>query len=115
MKGNEPPLQIVGAGPSGLAAAIAAVKSGRKAVVFERNADVGGRFKGAFQGLENWTTEADALDDLRSLGIEPAFEAAPVYEQVCYGPGGAERVFRSSRPFYYLVRRGSDPGTLDQA
>jgi len=113
--GGSEPLRIIGAGPSGLAAAITASRAGRKAVVLERHHDVGARFKGDFQGLENWTTPVDALDDLLSLGIEPTFEAAPVFEQVCYGPDGVERLFRSRRPFYYLVRRGSAPGTLDQA
>jgi flavin-dependent dehydrogenase len=84
-------------------------------VVFERQADVGTRFHGDFQGLENWTTEGDVLEELAACGVEPGFAAAPVREQVCFGPGGRQVVLRSPEPFYYLVRRGVEPGTLDHA
>jgi flavin-dependent dehydrogenase len=108
-------LHIVGAGPAGLAAAITAAKAGCRVVVSERRRDVGGRFNGDFQGLENWTTTNDALAELRDLGIEPNFKAIPIHKQICFGPDGKEHLFRSRRPFYYLVRRGSAPETLDQA
>lgn len=106
-------MRIVGAGPAGLTAAILGCKAGRKIVVHERHLDVGGRFKGDFQGLENWSGTGDVLEELAALGIEPTFSAVPIREQVCFGPDGREHVFRSSRPFYYLLSRGPDPGTLD--
>jgi len=115
MMQNPEPLTVVGAGPAGLAAAILARQAGRKVVVYEQRRDVGGRFHGDFQGLENWSAEGDVLDELAALGIEPSFEAAPFHEQVCFGPDGREHVFRSAQPFYYLVRRGSGPGTLDRS
>lgn len=114
-RGASETLHVVGAGPSGLAAAIAAAKAGLRVVVSERHPTVGGRFHGDFQGLENWSVAADALEELRALGIEPTFEAHPISAQVCYGPDGREHRFRSDRPFYYLIRRGSGPGTLDRA
>ena len=108
-------LQIVGAGPSGLAAAIVAAKAGRKVVIKERRKTVGSRFRDDFQGLENWTSVVDVLDEFRSFGIEPSFEAAPVLEQTCFGPDGRAHHFESRKPFYYLIRRGPSPGTLDTA
>jgi flavin-dependent dehydrogenase len=108
-------LEIIGAGPSGLAAAIVAARAGRRVVVYERQHTVGARFKGDFQGLENWTATTDVLDEFRALGIEPTFEANPVFEQTCYGPDAREYRFESKRPFYYLVRRGDVDGTLDRA
>ncbi|HEX4499051.1 MAG TPA: NAD(P)/FAD-dependent oxidoreductase, partial [Thermoanaerobaculia bacterium] len=108
-------LHVVGAGPAGLTAAIVARRAGRPVVVHERRRDVGSRFHGDFQGLENWSTESDVLDELGALGIEPTFEAIPFRQQVCFGPDGREHVFRTASPFYYLVRRGPEPGTLDHA
>lgn len=46
--------------------------------VFERRRDVGARFHGDFQGLENWSTEKDVLEELASFGIETAFDHTPV-------------------------------------
>jgi len=114
--GNDGILRIVGAGPAGLTAAIVAAKAGRRVVVSERSSRVAHRFHGDYQGLENWTASEDVLEEIAALGIEPSFDIAPFREQVCYGPDGREHRFHSaSRPFYYLVRRGPDPGTLDHA
>lgn len=109
------PVSIVGGGLSGLAAALAIVRGGGRARVFERRREVGARFHGDFQGLENWSTEGDVLEEMASLGIEPTFEHTPFRECVFFDPDGREYVCRSSEPLWYLVRRGTDRGTLDQA
>jgi flavin-dependent dehydrogenase len=70
-------LHVVGAGPAGLTAAIVGRRAGRPVIVHERRQDVGCRFHGDFQGLENWSTERDVLDELAALGIEPTFDAIP--------------------------------------
>ncbi len=108
------PVEIVGAGPAGLAAAIAVTRRGGEAVVYDRRNEVGARFHGDFQGLDNWSTERDVLEELGSLGIEPNFGYTPYREYVLYGPDGREYICRSSRPLWYLVQRGTGPGTLDQ-
>jgi len=76
---------------------------------------VGSRFHDDFQGLENWTSEMDVLAELQGVGIAPTFDHHGVCEQVCFDPSGRPFTFRSSTPFYYVVRRGSGPGTLDCA
>jgi flavin-dependent dehydrogenase len=106
-------VEISGAGPAGLAAAITVAMSGGKAVVHEHNADVGLRFHRDFQGIENWTTPGDALEELHRIGIEADFDSAAFWEMVIYDPEGREHVYRSPEPFFYLVRRGPDPGMLD--
>jgi len=110
-----PAVEIVGAGPAGLAAALSVARSGGRAIVSERRTEVGTRFHGDFQGLENWTTEGDVLEELAGLGIEPTFEHTAFRECVFYDPEGREHVYRSAKPLWYLVRRGSFPGTLDHA
>ena len=112
---NAPAIQISGAGPAGLAAALTAAKAGVAATVFERAADVGARFHDDFQGLENWTTEGDVLDELGAIGIEPTFDHTPFRETVIFDPSGREHVYRSARPIYYIVRRGRGLGTLDHS
>lgn len=106
-------VEISGAGPSGLAAAITIAKGGGQVVVHEHNSDVGMRFHGDFQGIENWTTSGDVLEELHSIGIETGFDHAPFREMVIYDPHGRERVLRSPEPFFYLVRRGPAAGMLD--
>lgn len=113
-QGNDEPITVVGAGPAGLACAIALARSGRKAVVREWRGTVGARFHGDFQGLENWSLETDVIDDLAAQGIEATFDHHPVFSGTAFDAWGERYEVRSERPLYYLVRRGSEPGALDQ-
>ncbi|MDZ4140519.1 MAG: NAD(P)-binding protein, partial [Methylotenera sp.] len=70
-------IQIGGAGPAGLAAAITLAKAGRHVLVHEAQSEVGHRFDGDFQGLENWSTQQDVLDLLREIGITTEFATLP--------------------------------------
>jgi len=108
-------LDIVGAGPAGLAAAIAAARAGARVAIHERAAAVGSRFHGDFQGLENWTREGDVLDELAAIGIATDFEATPFHAVTLFPPGGSPVRLASERPFFYLVRRGPDSALAAQA
>jgi len=108
-------VHIVGAGPAGLAAGIALAQSGRPVVVHERARTVGSRFHGDFQGLENWTTPMDVLDELSSFGLDLTFEHTPFRETTIFDPTGRPHRYASAKPLYYLVRRGPGAGTLDTA
>lgn len=108
-------VEIVGAGPAGLAAAITLARRGVTATVYERNAGVGCRFHGDFQAIENWTLEKDALEELGEIGIEATFDRAVVREGVFFDAAGRVRTVKSERPAFYLVRRGPEPGSLDRA
>jgi flavin-dependent dehydrogenase len=109
------PVTVVGAGPAGLACAIALARAGRDVVVREWHQQVGTRFHSDFQGLENWSDERDVLDELRAAGIEIAFDYHSVFEATAFDTQGNRYRLRSARPLYYLVRRGRDNGTLDSA
>lgn len=108
-------LQVAGAGPSGLAAALTVAKAGRRVSVTERRSDVGTRFHGDFQGLENWTTRGDVLDELAAIGIQATFEATPFRQCVAFDPSGTSFAFRAREPIWYQVRRGAEDGTVDTA
>ena len=110
-----PEVRIVGAGPAGLAAALTVVRAGGRAIVHEQRSDVGGRFHGDLQAIENWTTADDVLEELERIGVAPSFEARPFREGVCFDPEGRQFRLTSPEPLFYLVRRGPGPGTLDSA
>lgn len=105
-------ISIVGAGPAGLAAAITLARAGRRVIVYEKNADVGMRFHNDYQGIENWSTEIDGLTSLRSLSIGSDSLCIPFREGVLMSPK-EKAVLTSDAPFFYLVKRGTDPDTLD--
>ena len=113
MPGKEEIIQVVGAGPAGLAAAITLARGGRRVVVHETHQGVGQRFQGDFQGLENWSTERDVLEELRALGITPSFAALPCSEGVAFDAWDRRYDMRSSRPLFYTVERGPGKGTVD--
>ena len=109
------PFHIVGAGPAGLAAALTVARAGERAIVYEQRPDVGGRFHGDLQGIENWTTRGDVLEELDALGISPRFDARPFREGIFFDPAGREYRYASSDPLFYIVRRGATAGTLDSS
>ena len=65
------PVHILGAGLSGLSAAIILSKNGYDVHVHEIRGDSGARFDGDFQGLENWTGSRDFFDEMRDWGLDP--------------------------------------------
>lgn len=106
-------IDIAGAGLAGLSAAVTAGRAGARAIVYERRRGVGGRFSGDFQGLENWTTETDVLEELAKTGIEPTFECVPYYEVVLFDPAGRAYECRDAQPIFYLVERGPGESSID--
>lgn len=108
------PVRIAGAGPAGLAAAIVLARAGRAVEVHERRAQAGARFGGDLQGLENWTTDGDVLDELRALGLAIDFHAAPFAAGI-QTDGAHDDRLAFDRPLFYLVKRGDVAGSLDRA
>jgi len=107
-------VRILGAGPAGLSAAITLARAGCDVKVFEARGDVGTRFHGDLQGLENWSGETDVLDDFAKMGIGTDFEYAP-YRDLSVSNGQEVLDFSCGRPAFYLVRRGASEGSLDTA
>jgi flavin-dependent dehydrogenase len=108
-------VQIAGAGPAGLAAAITLARAGRRVVVHEAAAEVGSRFRCDHQGLENWTRERDVLDELRDYGLACDFTRWPCRNGVVFDARGNRYEFHSEEPVFYLIERGPGPGALDAA
>ena len=110
---SENTITIIGAGPAGLAAAIVLRKQGFPVKVYEMSSDVGHRLNRDFQGLENWSSEKDITELLKDIGIEINFLCVPYYEGTVYAPEMRPAEIKSERPIFYLVKRGTMPGTLD--
>ncbi len=108
-------VNIIGAGPAGLASAIVLRRHGIPVRVFEQDREVGSRFSGDFQGLENWSSEKGVMEVFAELGIEMNFEYAPYYVGTVVVAGMEPLEVKSDRPFFYLVKRGAMPGSLDTA
>jgi len=103
---------ILGAGPAGLSAAINLAREGFQISVYERNQDVGKRFKGDFQGLENWTVNEDILKSFKKMNIKFNFDYTP-FKSFTLSDGDKFWNFHLDRPAFYLVKRGPMEGTLD--
>jgi flavin-dependent dehydrogenase len=105
-------IKILGAGISGLTAAINLAKTGYKVDVFEKRSEVGKRFHGDFQGISNNADPQDALEELISCNIAINFPYTPLYT-ITLTNGKKKYDISVKRPLHYLVRRGSSPDSLD--
>jgi len=108
-------ISILGAGPAGLSAAITLAKYGRKVHVYEKNNDCGMRFRGDFQGFENWSSPTDILDELPLMNLTPDFWYKPILQAEFYDYHRKKRVITFEKPALYLIKRGTMPGSLDVA
>jgi flavin-dependent dehydrogenase len=105
-------IRILGAGISGLAAAINLAKKGYDVQVYERNPDVGRRFNGDVQGLESWSDKKDVIEQLEDMNISINFHCEP-FSKVIVDDCKRTGIAKSEKPFFYLVKRGAFKGTID--
>lgn len=110
---KQEPIRILGAGISGLSAAVTLARNGYMLEVFEKNSHVGGRFKHDFQGLRNFgNTNIDPVQELEKLGfyIKPYKKLMRI---VRYSRSHSFEVVSNSKPIYYLVIRGKNKNSID--
>ena len=99
-------IDIVGAGPSGLVAAINLARAGYNVTVHEEKSGVGHRFHGDYQGLENWSTKEDVTLLLERIGIGQAgrYLSYPYNELTVFDANPNQVVIRSDIPFLPVRR-----------
>ena len=112
--GNEG-IRIAGAGLSGLSTAIGLAMRGHQVEVFEKNSDSGHARHADWDAIENWTTEEDMLALLDQWGIAPSFEHRSTLDFEVYDTEGTCYPVTTPRPFFYLLKRGPDRGSVEQA
>ena len=108
-------IDILGAGLSGLAAATILAKAGKEVHVHEIRKDSGARFDGDFQGIENWTSETDFFEEMKTWGLDPeefksnSFDIIDLIhpDDVITNPVTSGTAFR-------VVERGTDEHCIDQ-
>lgn len=108
-------IKIAGAGIAGLTAAINLAKNGFNVLIYEKGKDVGSRFNGDFQGLENWSTEEDILDILNKINIKTNFHYK-AFKEADLIDDSLEKyklIAPSNRIGIYMVQRGSGDRCLD--
>lgn len=111
---GDSPIRIAGAGPAGLTAAILLAKAGRAVEVHEAKSDVGKRFIGDLQVIENASSPETVPDFLDRIGIQPNFYFRPGTWARFYDHHRRAREIRSRIPYGYFIRRGPFEGTLDR-
>ncbi len=108
-------IKIMGAGLSGLAAAIILAKAGREVHVYDIRDDSGARFDGDFQGIENWTSNSDFFDELEEWGIDPkSFKSTAFHQVDLVHPDDVITNPWSETAAFRVVERGTDSHTIDQ-
>lgn len=113
LKYNNEPVKILGAGISGLSAAITLARKGLKVEVFEKSLHAGGRFIRDFQGLRNFgNLGIDSLKEFEKFGIflKPYKKLMRI---IRYSQSHSFEVFSNNRPIYYSVLRGRDENSMD--
>ncbi len=108
------PITIAGAGPSGLAAAIALARAGRSVTVHEAKRDVGVRFIGDLQIIEGSSEREPVPAFLDRIGVERNFYFRPATWATFYDHRNSARTIRSEEPFGYFIKRGPEDDTLDR-
>ena len=114
MMPNDRLIRIAGAGPSGLAAAIALARAGREVEVHEAKRDVGTRFIGDLQIIEG-ASESEPVPDFLDRSASSATSiSAPANWATFYDHRDKGRVIRSDKPYGWFIHRGAEEGTLDR-
>ena len=109
------PVHILGAGLSGLSAAIILSKNGYDVHVHEIRSDSGARFDGDFQGLENWTGSKDFFDEMREWGLDPDSFKSDAFSVVdLIHPDDEITQPITDGVAFRVVERGTDEHCIDQ-
>ncbi len=106
-------VNIVGAGISGLSAAVVLSRAGKKVNVVERANCIGGSKGQDFQVIRNYGTDLGFLDSLSEFGIDIKYKH-PVNKIIKFSPSGrAMEVNSDNGPLFYVVKRGKANISLD--
>ena len=108
-------VHVLGAGLSGLAAAIILARSGKDVHVHEIREDSGARFEGDFQGIENWTSDSDFFDEMDEWGLDHNEFKSDSFDVIdLIHPDDEITNPRTDGVAFRVVERGTADHTIDQ-
>ena len=84
-------------------------------VVHEAKPTVGWRFGRDLQGLENWSSSIDVLQELQSYNISLDFDFFPAKEGTAFDAWGKAYSINTNKPLFYTIERGSESSSFDHA
>lgn len=108
-------VEVIGAGPAGLAAAITLARAGRRVLVHEARRAAGARFGRDLQAQENWSEAGNALEAMRELGLSTQFRTVACAQALACDAWDRAYRLQAPAPICYLPERGPGAGSLDRA
>jgi len=72
------------------------------------------RCHGDFQGLENWSSHQDVLQEIKTHNIQQNFSITPFHTRYLTDGTTTFPATSSSCPMFYLVKRSLFPECIDQ-
>jgi flavin-dependent dehydrogenase len=111
---NDNPIKILGAGLSGLSAAITLARNRINVEVFEKRLHPGGRFKRDFQGLRNFgNSNKNPIEEFENIGIflKPYKKLKRI---ITFSRSHSFEIYNDDNPIYYCVLRGKDENSIDR-
>lgn len=113
---NRGKIGILGAGVSGLSAAIILAKKGCQVNVFERRSRVGSFFKKDVHSLRNYSYGYDVIKKYNELGLKLP-RVYPISKEFRFSPSlKSIEIYSNNKPLFYNILRGySDKESLDNS
>jgi len=101
-------IKILGAGISGLVAAITLARNCFEVEVFEKRPRIGSFFKRDVHSLRNYYYDYDVLKKYRSLGIKIS-HTYPIFRELRFSPSLKQvEIYSKNKPLFYNFIRGYD-------
>lgn len=106
-------IKILGAGISGLTAAIKLSEEDKEVIIYEKNKSIGEHQKENTQSIRNYENREDQLLEFQKYGIKVnGFK--PIHSIEKFAPSGKSMtVFSKKAPMFYVFKRGNNNHSID--
>jgi len=107
-------IKILGAGVSGLCAAIRLAQSGENVTVYEKNKEIGRQMHENTQAMRNYEERIDLKEELSNYGLKIS-HFKPIHKITKYAPSGRNNTVASEgdRPVFQVIKRGPHSKSMD--
>jgi flavin-dependent dehydrogenase len=107
-------IRILGAGISGMVAAITLARKGFEVEIFEKRPRIGSFFERDIHSLRNYFYDYDVIEKYKGLGIEIPY-VYPIFKELRFSPSLKKvEIYSEGKPLFYNFIRGyKDKRSLD--